>query len=41
MLGLCQVRVFDVAKVCTLLGVATVAVGFPVAFLWWRFIGLL
>ena len=41
MLGLCSVRVFDVARVCTLLAVATVAVGFPLAFLWWRFIGLL
>jgi len=41
MLGLCRVRAFDVAKVCTLLGVATVAAGFPLAFLWWRFIGLL
>jgi di/tricarboxylate transporter len=41
MLGLCQVRVVDVAKVCTLLGVATVAVGFPLAFFWWRYIGLL
>lgn len=41
MLGLSQVRAFDLAKVCILVAAATLTIGVPLTFLWWRLIGLL
>ena len=41
MLGLCQIRAFDLAKVCLLMAAAMLTIGLPLIYLWWRSIGLL
>lgn len=41
MLGLCQLRAFDLVKVCLLMAAAMLTIGVPVAYFWWRAIGLL
>ena len=41
LLSLCRVRFLDVVKIITLIALATLLVGVPVAYAWWRMLGIL